>query len=249
VQEVLRAAIAAYGPPQEALTDNGPQYVTWRGKSAFTKELEKQGIRQIVAAPRRPQTLGKIERFWGTLWRECLDAAIFVDLEDARRRIGLFIDWYNFQRCHRGLDGLVPADRFFHAAPAVLETLRQRVAANALELARHGTPQQPFYVTGQVGGQSFSVHAQGERVILSRAGEPPQEIELAAPPATGTSSTAAPVQDPVPVCPQALPEQAVAALPEPALGPAADDWETGLRAALAATVPTAPLPETPGGLS
>src|SRR6185437_11540116 len=51
VLEVLRAAIGSYGPPEEVLTDNGSQYITWRGKSAFTKELEKQGIRQIVAAP------------------------------------------------------------------------------------------------------------------------------------------------------------------------------------------------------
>jgi transposase InsO family protein len=106
VLEVLRAGLANYGPPEEILTDNGSQYVTWRGKSAFAKELEKRGIRQVVASPRRPQTLGKIERFWGTLWRECVEAAVFVDLGDAQRRIGLFIDHYNFQRPHRGLDGL-----------------------------------------------------------------------------------------------------------------------------------------------
>ena len=42
--EVLRAAIAGYGSPEEILTDNGSQYVTWRGKSAFTRELERRGI-------------------------------------------------------------------------------------------------------------------------------------------------------------------------------------------------------------
>src|SRR5881397_180037 len=119
VLEVLRAALASYPVPAEILTDNGTQYVTWRGKSAFTKELEKRGIRQLVARPRRPQTLGKIERFWGTLWRECIEAAVFVDLGDARQRLGLFIDHYNFQRPHQGLGGLVPADRYFGAASEV----------------------------------------------------------------------------------------------------------------------------------
>lgn len=127
VLEVLRSSIASYGSPQEILTDNGSQYVTWRGKSAFTKELQKRGIEQIVAKPRRPQTLGKIERFWGTLWRECIESAIFIDLGDARSRIGHFIDYYNFQRPHQGIDGLVPADRFFGAAPEVLRTLKERV--------------------------------------------------------------------------------------------------------------------------
>ena len=84
VLEVLRAGIAAYGVPEEILTDNGAQYVTWRGESAFQKELKGRGIRQIVAAPRHPQTLGKIERFWGTLWRECVETAVFLDLADAR---------------------------------------------------------------------------------------------------------------------------------------------------------------------
>src|SRR5207253_1478025 len=115
VLEVLRAAMASYGSPEEILTDNGSQYVTWRGKSAFSRELDKRGIKQVVAAPRRPQTLGKIERFWGTLWRECIDSAVFLDLGDAQRQIGLFLDYYNFQRPHRGIDGLVPADRFFGA--------------------------------------------------------------------------------------------------------------------------------------
>ncbi len=54
VLEVLRAGIASYGTPQEVLTDNGAQYITWRGKSAFTKELEKRGIQQIVSRPRHP---------------------------------------------------------------------------------------------------------------------------------------------------------------------------------------------------
>jgi len=197
VLEVLRAAITSYGNPEEILTDNGSQYITWRGKSAFTKELEKRGIRQVVAAPRRPQTLGKIERFWGTLWRECLASAVFVDLGDAQRRIGWFIDHYNFQRPHQGIEGLTPADRFFGAAPEVKRTLQARVSANALELARQGQPKAPFYLTGQVGGQPFSVHAEGERVILTRAEGERQEIDLVPPPAPPAPSPTWPT----PVCP------------------------------------------------
>jgi transposase InsO family protein len=230
VLEVLRAGIASYGSPEEILTDNGTQYVTWRGKSAFTKELEKRGIRQIVSKPRHPQTLGKIERFWGTLWRECVETAVFVDFGDARRRIGLFIDHYNFQRCHQGLDGLVPADRFFSAAPEVLRTLKARVAASALELARQGLPRQPFYLTGQVGGKAFSVHAEGERVILTPAAGEAQEIELA-----GPSAPAAAEVLPEPVCPagrvgsDALGEEAlpgVSALDAlPTVGPVSEGGE------------------------
>jgi transposase InsO family protein len=220
VLEVFRAALASYGPPEEVLTDNGSQYVTWRGKSAFRKELEKRGIKQVVAAPRHPQTLGKIERFWGTLWRECVEAAVFVDLGDAQRRIGLFIDHYNFQRPHRGIDGLVPADRYFGAAPDVLRTLQARVAANALELARHGVPKAPFYLTGQVGGQPFSLHAEGERVILTGAAGTRQEIDLV-PPAAAPVAAPATVAAPTPAAavPPATPVPATA--PPPAAGASA----------------------------
>lgn len=208
VLEALEAGISAWGPPEEILTDNGPQYITWRGKSQFTRHLEKRGIKQIVARPRRPQTLGKIERFWGTMWREFLETAVFLDLADARTRIGHFLDYYNLQRCHSGIEGLVPADRFFGAAPDVLRTLKERARANALELARHGQPKVPFYVTGQMDGQAFSVHAEGERLVLKKQGQERQEIELA-----GPSSTAQPVSEtggssslPEALCPRSEPD-------------------------------------------
>src|SRR5271155_3998633 len=195
VLEVLRAGLASYPAPEEILTDNGTQYVTWRGKSQFSRELEKRGIKQVVARPRHPQTLGKIERFWGTLWKECIEAAVFLDMGDAQRRIGLFLDHYNFQRPHQGIDGLVPADRFFGAAPEVLRTLKDRVAANALELARQGVPKTPFYLTGQVAGQPFSVHAEGERVILTGA-DGRREVDLVPPEAESAAAAM-----PEPVCP------------------------------------------------
>jgi transposase InsO family protein len=208
VLETLRAGLTSYGVPQEILTDNGSQYVTWRGKSVFTRELEKRGIKQVVARPRHPQTLGKIERFWGTLWRECIESAVFIDMGDAQRRIGLFIDHYNFQRPHQGIDGLVPADRYFGAASEVLKTLQARVSANALELARHGVPKEALYLTGQVGGKPVSLHAEGERVILTGPTGTRQEIDLtAARPSQTTvagTPTSTPASLPEPLCPAAV---------------------------------------------
>lgn len=223
VREVLRAGITSWNAPEEVLTDNGAQYVTWRGKSAFTRELEQRGIKHVIAAPRRPRTLGKIERMWGSLWRECLEAAVFADLEDARRRIGWYFDWYNFVRTHEGIGGLVPADRYFGAAPEVLRTLHARVAANALDLARHGAPRKSFYVTGRVGDQAFSVHAEGERVILTRADGTRADVALERPEAGGV--TEVPVTDPAadaeppapPVCPQGITADLLGeGMPEPA---------------------------------
>jgi hypothetical protein len=196
--------------------------VTWRGQSAFNKELTRRGIRQVVASPRHPQTLGKVERFWGSLWRECLEAAVFTDLADARRRVGLYIDHYNFRRPHQGIDAAVPADRYFGADSAVRQALEARVAANALELARNGLPRPPFYLAGQAGGQDFSLHAEGERVILTDAAGNRQEVEL------GRPAAAVPAW-PEPVCPRGDPaataaeEAACAEAPERGPGESALD--------------------------
>lgn len=176
VREVLGSAIANFGAPEEVLTDNGPQYQTWRGKSSFTRLLEKRGIRHVLARPRHPQTLGKTERFWSTLWKECLESAIFQGIDDARSRLGHFIDFYNFQRTHQGIGGLVPADRYFSAAPEVRKTLEERVARNAIDLARHGAPRKSFYLTGRVGEQGISLHGEGGAVVLTTSNGTREEV-------------------------------------------------------------------------
>jgi transposase InsO family protein len=180
VREVLETAIANFGPPEEILTDNGPQYHTWRGKSAFRKLLERRGIRHVLARPRHPQTLGKTERFWGTLWRECLQGAVIRTVEEARERVGHFVDHYNFQRPHQGIEGLVPADRYFEAASQVRRTLEERVASNALSLARDGAPRQSVYLTGRVGDEAISLHGEQGRVVLTREDGRREEVDLTA---------------------------------------------------------------------
>ncbi|MHC4162337.1 MAG: DDE-type integrase/transposase/recombinase [Planctomycetota bacterium] len=181
VREALEQAIANFGAPEEVLTDNGAQYHTWRGKSAFTKLCERRGIRQIVASPRRPQTLGKIERFWGTLWRELVEGAIFRDLQEARARLAHFVGYYNFQRTHQGIEGLVPADRYFEAAPEVRTAIEKRVADNARSLALHGEPRKGVYLTGRVGGETISLHSEGDKVVLIGAQGVREEVDLKAP--------------------------------------------------------------------
>ena len=120
---------------------------------------------------------------------------------------------------------MVPADRYFGAASEVARTLKERVAAHSLELARHGEPRAPFYVTGQLEGQSFSVHAEGPRLILTRPGQPRQQVELTGPPAGATASIppsraenpAPPAWPlPIPICPAGATEN-LAESDEPAV--------------------------------
>ena len=77
---------------------------------------EERESSHVKSQPQHPQTLGKIERFWKTLWDECLSRMVLTDFDDCIKRVGLFIDGYNFQRPLQALEGRVPADRFFRAA-------------------------------------------------------------------------------------------------------------------------------------
>ena len=181
VREIFEASIANHGAPEEILTDQGAQYHTWRGKSAFKKLCERRGIKQVVARAKHPQTLGKIERFWGTLYRELIEGAIFRDLDEARGRIEHFVSYYNFQRTHQGIGGLVPADKFFEAAPEVRASIEARVSGNAKELALHGEPRKHLYLTGKMGDKPISLHSEGTKVVLTDAEGSREEVDLSAP--------------------------------------------------------------------
>src|SRR3989449_1762237 len=91
----FEAAIANYGAPEEVLTDQGPQYHTWRGTSEFARLCARRGIRQVVARARHPPPLGQIERFWGTLWRGGGGRAGCPGLGDGRERSGRVIPSYD----------------------------------------------------------------------------------------------------------------------------------------------------------
>ena len=180
VIDVLRTAVENYGAPKELLTDRGPQYHSWRGTSGFRKVLGSMGVKHILARARHPQTVGKTERWWKTLWGECLESRRPRDVGEARERIGHFVDHYNFHRTHQGIDGLVPADVYFAAAPEVRQTLEARVAENALDLARHGKPRKAFYLTGRMGDETVSFHAEGKRVVMTKDDGTREEVDLAA---------------------------------------------------------------------
>jgi transposase InsO family protein len=159
VMEAFERGIAAYGQPTEVLTDNGRQYTVWRGKTEFEELLARMGVHHIRSRPQHPQTLGKVERFWKTLWDEFLGRTVFAHVVDAQRRLEHFISHYNLQRPHQALDGLVPADRFFKAAAHVRTEIERAVAQNELRLALEQPPRKPFYVVGQLGDQHLSIAA------------------------------------------------------------------------------------------
>ena len=177
VMEAFERGVAAYGNPAEVLTDNGRQYTVWRGKTEFEEALQRLGIQHIRSRPQHPQTLGKVERFWKTLWDEFLGRTVFAHVQDAQDRLAHYISHYNFQRPHQALDGLVPADRFFKAAAHVRAEVERAIAQNELRLALEQPPRKPFYVVGQLGDQRLSISA-GATGLEVHVGDKTETIPL-----------------------------------------------------------------------
>jgi len=178
VIEVYRVAAGEFQPPKEMLTDNGRQYTSWRGISRFEAELKKDRVAHFKSRPHHPMTLGKIERFWSTIWQDFLVRAQFDSFEAARERIKLWIKHYNHKRPNQGIEGLCPADRFFEIQSELRQTIEKGIQENLLELALRGKPQAPFYMVGRMDGQSVVLRAEKGKLKLSVSDQQNNEQEL-----------------------------------------------------------------------
>jgi len=167
VLEVYRRAIGEYGVPKEMLTDRGRQYTNWRGSTRFERELTKDRVKHIKSQAHHPMTLGKIERFWKTIYEEFLVRAQFGSFEEARERIRHWLKYYNHKRPHQGIGGLCPADRYFEIQGELKKAMEQGIADNALEMALRGKPKDPFYMVGRMEGQSVVLQAEKGKLRLT----------------------------------------------------------------------------------
>jgi len=88
------------------ISDNGPQYIS-KDFAKYLRFVQLQHIRTSVAYP---QSNGKIERYHRTIGEECLRKKSLINLDDARKQIADFIDFYNTKRLHSSLYYLTPED-------------------------------------------------------------------------------------------------------------------------------------------
>lgn len=181
VLEVVRGAIGEWGAPREILSDNGRQFTAWRGKTEFQKVLRRQGVQHVRSSPHHPMTLGKIERFWRTLWEEFLSDALFASFADASQRLNHWIAYYNHQRPHQGIDGSCPADRFYGVAGDVEEALKQGCQDNALRLALGQETRHPLFLLGKLGETDVRVTRKGDDIEVKLGDTIHELIRLGAP--------------------------------------------------------------------
>ena len=70
--------------------------------------LLELGIKHRYIRPYKPQTNGKIERFWLTLDDDLIDGTTFDDLDQFQNELFDYIVYYNRLRPHQAIQGLTP---------------------------------------------------------------------------------------------------------------------------------------------
>lgn len=97
------------------MTDNGSEFGAGRhakNKDAhpFEVMLKELGIKHVYTKPYRPQTNGKIERFWKTLHADLLEEVVFDSQEHLIDELQQYLLYYNELRPHSALNDLTPIE-------------------------------------------------------------------------------------------------------------------------------------------
>ena len=99
---------------EEIISDNGPEFGPKDSKQKrghpFERMLIELGITHRYTKPYRPQTNGKVERFWRTLQEDLIRDTDFDSPEELKDELIQYLCYYNHQRPHQAIDGKTPVE-------------------------------------------------------------------------------------------------------------------------------------------
>lgn len=105
---VVQRALEKYpGERPRIITDNGPQFIA----RDFKQFIRMMGLTHVRTSPYYPQSNGKLERWHGSIKRECIRPACPGSLDEALRLVSSYVDGYNHRRLHSALGYITPADK------------------------------------------------------------------------------------------------------------------------------------------
>jgi putative transposase len=136
---VVQRGLEKYpGEHPRIITDNGPQFIA----RDFKEFIRLVGLTHVRTSPYYPQSNGKLERWHGSIKRECIRPASPQSLDEALRLVQSYVDQYNHVRLHSALGYITPADKLnglesviFAERDRKLEEARQRRKQASRELA------------------------------------------------------------------------------------------------------------------
>ncbi|MBK9333640.1 MAG: DDE-type integrase/transposase/recombinase [Ignavibacteria bacterium] len=107
VELTIQKALEKFpGNNPRIISDNGSQFIS----KDFAIFLKFAGLQHIKTSIAYPQGNGKIERYHRTIEEEHLKKTSMINLEDARKQIDEYVEFYNTKRLHSSLYYLTPKD-------------------------------------------------------------------------------------------------------------------------------------------
>jgi putative transposase len=107
--EALEDALLSFGQPEIMNTDQGSQYTS----ESFTGVLLANGITISMDGRGRAFDNIFIERLWRSVKYEEVYIHEYNSAKEAKKRLGEYFDFYNYERHHQGLDNQKPAELYF----------------------------------------------------------------------------------------------------------------------------------------
>jgi transposase InsO family protein len=108
VETIVQRALEK--PPEakpRIISDNGPQFIA----RDFKEFIRLAGVTHVRTSPYYPQSNGKLERWHGSLKRECIRPAAPASLDEARCRVADYVEHYNHVRLNSAIGYVTPADK------------------------------------------------------------------------------------------------------------------------------------------
>lgn len=129
MEVVVQRALEKFpGEHPRIITDNGPQFIA----RDFKDFIRLMGLTHVRTSPYYPQSNGKLERWHGSIKRECIRPACPESLEEALRLVAAYVEDYNHLRLHSALGYITPADKL-NGLEAVIFAERDRKLEEARE--------------------------------------------------------------------------------------------------------------------
>lgn len=123
--EILVARAKELHPDAHAriIHDNGRQFAS----RDFLDLVAKLELKETSTSPFHPQSNGKVERMHRTLKAEEVRRNAYFGIEDARKKMGRWVSFYNSERLHAAIGYLTPDEVFAGRMEERLAERRQKM--------------------------------------------------------------------------------------------------------------------------
>lgn len=145
IETIIQRGREAYpGVTPRIISDNGPQFIA----KDFKEFIRITGMTHVKTSPYYPQSNGKLERWHKTLKGECIRVQIPLSLDDARRLVRDYVEYYNNVRLHSAIGYITPKDKLEGRSQEIFDTRDRKLdeareRRKQLRQTRHQQPIEP----------------------------------------------------------------------------------------------------------